>query len=350
MTKEAVGRHLLTREIYEQPQVLARLLSEKRSRIRGVAKSVRRRGPRFVLLAARGTAEDAALYAKHLVEVDLGLPAGIVTPASMTAYGSRLDLSDVLMVAISQDGAAPDVIQAVRMAGSGGATTVAITNNPESELAKAARLHIDTMVGPELTGSASHSYTAQLLVTWLFVDALRGGDGCAASGLPNAAAKMLARSPELAELAARYQFIEHLVTTGRGHSYPTAREAARKFNETANVAAQALSGADLLHGPLAMIDQGHPVIAIVPDGLGADSMRPVLERLSDRGADVAVVGGRQSISLAKVSFDVGCTGIVEELHPVIDIIAVELLALELAQVRGVKLDAPMALSKMAPGL
>lgn len=346
MTKEAVEGHQLIRQMSDQPRALTRLLAQGKQPSKAVARTVRRRGPKSVLLAARGPADDAAMYAKYLVEGNLGLPASLVTPTSMAVYGPKLDLSHVLMLAIGQDGNAPDLIQVVRMAASGGATTVAITDSPESELARAARLHIDTMVGVEDAMPMTYSYSAQLLALWLFVDAYRGGDNSAASGVPDAAANLLARSNEVAELAARYQFIEGLATTGGGYSYPTAREAAREFVQTSNVAAHAFSGADLLHGPLAMIEQGHPVIAIVPDGLGAESMRPVLERLSDRGADVAVIGGRQSIPYATASFDVGCPGIVEELHPVVDIIAMQLLALELARVRGLVPDACKALSEM----
>jgi glutamine---fructose-6-phosphate transaminase (isomerizing) len=156
----------------------------------------------------------------------------------------------------------------------------------------------------------------------------------------------VARRAEVADLASRYRFTDRLVTTGRGYSYPTAREAALKLMETSYVAAHAFSGADLLHGPLAMIDHDHPVIAIVPDGLGADAMRPVLERLAERGADVAVFGGAQSEHQGTVRFDLAAPEVTEELHPIIDIIPLQQLALEMTLARGFNPDAPRGLSKV----
>jgi glucosamine--fructose-6-phosphate aminotransferase (isomerizing) len=337
-------------EIQEQPKVLDNLLTSGWEQCRQAAAAFQRRSPRFVLLAARGTSDHAALYAKYLVEVSLGLPAGLASPSTMTAYGARPELSDVLMLTISQSGESPDLIQTVATARSGGALTLAITNSPQSQLAQAAELHIDMMAGPELAVAATKTYSAQLLSLWMFVEALRGGWRTAAAGLPDAAAGLLARGDEVASLAARYRFTDRLVTTGRGYSYPTAREAALKLMETSYVAAHAFSGADLLHGPLAMIDQDHPVIAVVPDGRGAEAMRPVLERLAERGADVAVVGGGQSTPLGTVSFDVGCPGITEELHPIIDIIPLQLLALEMSLARGFDPDTPRGLSKVTQTL
>jgi glucosamine 6-phosphate synthetase-like amidotransferase/phosphosugar isomerase protein len=115
--------------------------------------------------------------------------------------------------------------------------------------------------------------------------------------------------------------------------------------ETSYVAANAFSGADLLHGPLAMIDHDHPVIAVVPDGRGADAMAPVLERLADRGADVTVFGGARSVGLGTVGFDLGCEQVTEELHPVVDIIPLQQLALQMTLARGFDPDSPRGLTK-----
>jgi glucosamine--fructose-6-phosphate aminotransferase (isomerizing) len=338
---------LMSAEIEEQPEVLARLLApEKLAGISSLANTIRERNPRFVLLAARGTSDHAALYAKYLVEVCLRLPAGLASPSTMTAYGARPDLSDVLLLTVSQSGGSPDLLETVRTARSGGATTLAVTNNPDSALAAEAELHLDILAGPERAVAATKTYSAQLLALWLVIEMLRGGDASAAHALPAAAARLVARRPEVADLASRYRFTDRLVTTGRGYSYPTAREAALKLMETSYVAAHAFSGADLLHGPLAMIDHDHPVVAIVPDGLGADAMRPVLERLAERGADVAVFGGNQAERQGTVRFNLGAPEVSEELHPIIDIIPLQLLALEMTLARGFNPDAPRGLNKV----
>lgn len=333
MTAQPAQGALMAAEIAEQPDVLQGLLTAGGPAARHLAGVVAERSPRFVLLAARGNSDNAALYAKYLVEVSLGLPAGMAAPSTMTAYGARPDLSDVLLLTVSDGGISPDLVQTVRTARAGGATTLSITNDAGSSLAAESELHFDIRAGLERAG-ATKSYSAQLLALWLVVDALRGGDGSAAAGLPAAAESLVARGREVAALAARYRRTDRFVTTARGYSYATARETAGKLMETACVAAHAFSGADLLHGPLAMINQDHPVLAIVPDGLGADAMRPVLERLNERGADVAVFGGSQSLGFGAVSFDLGCPQISEELHPVIDIIPLQYMALELALGRG----------------
>lgn len=334
-------------EITEQPEALARLLEPARvTGVRELAAVIRRRAPRFVLLAARGSSDHAAMYAKYLVEVSLGMPAGVASPSTMTAYGARPDLSDVLLLAISQSGASQDIVETVRTARAGGATTLAVTNDPGSPLAEQAELHLDVLAGPELATAPTKSYSSDLLALWLLVDAIRGGDGTDAWGLPDAALSLVERRHEVAALAVRYRFSERLVTTGRGYSYPTAREAALKLMDIASIGANAFSGADLLHGPLAMIDHHTPVLAVVPDGHGADAMKPVLERLSDRGADVAVFGGRQSAELGRVFFDLRCAGISEELHPVVDIIPMQQLALEMGVARGYDPDTPRGLQSV----
>ena len=338
---------LMAAEIAEQPEALARLLvPEQLELARSLANRVRERNPRFVLLAARGTSDHAALYAKYLVEVSLGLPAGLASPSTMTAYGARPDLSDVLLLTVSQSGGSPDLLETVRTARSGGATTLSVTNNAASALADESELHFDVLAGPESAVAATKSYSSQLLALWLIVEMFRGGDGTAALGLPAAAQSLIGRQDAVAELASRYRFTDRLVTTGRGYSYPTAREAALKLMETSYVAAHAFSGADLLHGPLAMIDHDHPVIAIVPDGLGAEAMKPVLDRLAERGADVAVFGGPMSAGLGTVTFDLACPEVTEELHPIIDIIPLQQLALEMTLARGFNPDAPRGLRKV----
>src|SRR5207344_3180904 len=164
---------LMAAEIAEQPDVLARVLGG--TDVAGAAEAVRRRPPRFVLFAARGTSDHAALYGKYLVEILLGLPAGLASPSTMTVYGTRPDLRDVLLVTISQSGASPDLVRTAEVARECGAMVLGITNAPGSALAAAAHQHLDVRAGPELAVAATKSYTAQLLATYLLVDAVRGG-------------------------------------------------------------------------------------------------------------------------------------------------------------------------------
>jgi glutamine---fructose-6-phosphate transaminase (isomerizing) len=335
---------LMAAEIAEQPDTLQYLLDQGLAPIREVARRIGDHRPRFVLLAARGTSDHAALYAKYLVEIVLALPAGLASPSTLTAYAARPDLTGVLWVAVSQSGGSPDLVDSTAAARSCGALTVAVTNAPASPLADAAELGIDVLAGPEQAVAATKSYTNQLLSLYLLVDAWRGGDADAARALPALAAEVLDRA-EGVRAAERYRFVERLVTTGRGYAYPTAREAALKLMETSYLSAHAFSGADLLHGPLAMIDEDRPVVAVVPEGTGGTALRPVLERLRDRGADVLIVGNPQAATGAARVIELP-TGVTEQLAPVLQILPLQQLAHAMAVTRGYDPDAPRGLKKI----
>ncbi|MCU1656866.1 MAG: hypothetical protein JWO57_1522 [Pseudonocardiales bacterium] len=320
-------------EIAEQPVVLARLLADGRAEIAQVRAAIEAYRPRFVLIAARGTSDHAALYAKYLVEVRLELPAGLASPSTLTVYGARPDLTGVLFLAVSQSGGSPDLVGSLEAARSCGALTVAITNNPSSALAAAAAHHVDLRAGLERAVAATKTYTAELLALYLL---LTGGD---ASAIPDAAERTLSDAARAYAAAERYRFTQRLVTTARGFSYPTAREAALKVMETSYLSAQAFSGADLLHGPLAMIDPELPVIAVVSPGRGAAAMAPVVARLVDAGADVLRVGAPDGLPMAS-------DGIPEELMPILEILPLQQLAWRLALDRGGDPDRPRGLSKV----
>jgi glucosamine--fructose-6-phosphate aminotransferase (isomerizing) len=318
-------------EIAEQPEALRRLL-DARDEIAETAARIRERAPRFVVFAARGTSDHAALYAKYLAEIRMGLPAGLASPSTLTVYGSRPELSGVLFVAVSQSGGSPDLVDSLTVARDCGALTVAITNDPSSQLAEAAELSVDVRAGAERAVAATKTYTSELLALALL---LVGPEGT--ETLPDAAAATLADDAPLTA-AARYRFAARLITTARGYSYPTAREAALKLMETSYVSAQAFSAADLMHGPLAMIDPSVPVIAVV-SGRGGATMAEVLERLAGVRADVLRVGGADGLVLAS-------DGVPDHLLPVLEILPLQRLAWRLALDRGVDPDRPRGLAKV----
>ncbi|SEC39791.1 SIS domain-containing protein [Streptomyces sp. KS_5] len=342
---ELPGR-IMAREIAEQPAVLRRILSQGAPAIHQVAREIAARSPRFVLLTARGTSDNAALYAKYLLEIRLGLPCGLASMSTITAYGARPDLTDVLVVTVSQSGGSPDLVASTQAAREAGAITLAVTNNPDSPLAGVSEYHLDIMAGPERALPATKTYTASLLALYLFVEGLRDSDGTAAEALPDIAEQLLARQDEVRALAARYRFAERMVITSRGYGYPTAKEAALKLMETSYIPALSYSGADLLHGPLAMVDNVSPVIAVVPDGKGGEALRPVLDRLRGRGADLVVIGPRQQVEQASAGFVLPAEDVAEELQPILEILPLQLLAYEVTIARGQDPDAPRALAKV----
>jgi glucosamine--fructose-6-phosphate aminotransferase (isomerizing) len=336
---------IMAREMAEQPAVLQRILDEGLGPIREVAAQITRRRPRFVLLTARGTSDNAAYYAKYLIEVGLGLPVGLTSMSTATAYAAKPDLADVLSITVSQSGGSPDLVAYTEMAKAAGALTLAVTNVGGSPVNRASELDLDVLAGPEKALPATKTYTAELLTLFLLVDAVRGGDGSAARPLPDLAAGIRARGAEISQLAERYRFASRLVITSRGYGYPTAREAALKVMETSYLPAHAFSGADLLHGPLAMVDNVSPVIAIASEGAGGTALEPVLDRLRERGADLVVVGSDRHVSGASAGF-VLPAGVPEDVAPILEILPLQQLAYEVTLARGLNPDSPRALAKV----
>ncbi|WP_253769153.1 SIS domain-containing protein [Goodfellowiella coeruleoviolacea] len=331
-------------EVAEQPEVLARLVG-RRSEIVEVAERVRQRRPRFALLAARGSSDHAALYAKYLIEVLLQLPAGLVSPSTTTLYGAEPDLADVLLVSVSQSGGSPDLIEVTESARRRGALTVAVTNTPGSPLNEAAELAVDIGAGRELAVAATKTYSATLLALYLLVDAVREGTAEHVADIGALAETTLSGSADqVAEAVRRYRFVERVITTGRGYSSATAAEAALKLAETSYLAARAYSGADLLHGPVAAVDAETAVLAVTSAGKGGAAMREVLDVVHERGADVLAVGSAAARASAALRLDVAESA--EEVAPILEVLPIQRLALGLALARGGDPDHPRGLRKV----
>jgi glucosamine--fructose-6-phosphate aminotransferase (isomerizing) len=328
-------------DIAEQPEVYARMLA--RTDIGALAARIADRRPRHVVFTARGTSDHAALYGAYLTEIRLGIPAGLASPSAITVYGARPDLRDVLVVAVSQSGGSPDLVEVVRVAREQGALTLAVTNAPGSALAEAAEMHLDLDAGRERAVAATKTYTAELLALLLLVSAIEGTP--APENLPDLARALLTDNTAV-ELAGRYRFAGQLVTTGRGYAYPTARETALKLMETSYLAALSFSGADLLHGPVAMADADVPVLAVVGSGPGGRSMAEVLTRLGERQADLVVVGPAAPAG----ALHIPTPAVEEHLTPLLDILPLQRLALALALTRGLDPDAPRGLRKVTATL
>lgn len=335
---------LMAAEIAEQPQVLRKILTEPAAALDPVVRRLREYDPHTVLLVARGTSDHAALYAKYLIETRLGLPVGLVSTSAYTVYHSAARLDGVVWIAISQSGGSPDLAQSTRAARDAGALTLSLTNTDDSPLEHEAQLHLHLEAGPERSVAATKTYTASLLWLWLLVESWAGGDLTQADLVPDWVAGSL-DLPGVPETASRFRFVDRLVTTSRGFAYPTAREAALKLMETCYLSAHAFSGADLMHGPLAMIDEDRPVVAVVPEGDGGAALQPVLQSLRDRGAELCIVGPRQVQSGSSLSIDLP-SGMPDPLAPIAQIVPLQQLACRMAVSRGYDPDRPRGLHKV----
>lgn len=339
----APGRRM-TEEIAEQPSVFSDLLAT-RPAIAQVAAQIAQRRPRFVLLAARGSSDHAALYAKYLVEITLGLPAGLVSPSTTTLYGAKQRLDDVLLITVSQSGGSPDLVEVTRHARENGATTVAVTNTSDSPLNSTAELSVDVRAGREQAVAATKSYSATLLALYLLIDGINGGTGADADPIPELASKALTDSRDAVDaVVGRYRFASRMITVGRGYSYATATEAALKLAETSYLHVRAFSGADLLHGPVAAVDEDTAVVALCGAGKGGEAMHDVLATVRERGADICAVGSAAHEAQAAHHIDVPACP--EELAPVLEVLPLQQLALRLALARGENPDSPRGLNKV----
>jgi glutamine---fructose-6-phosphate transaminase (isomerizing) len=267
---------LVRDEIAEQPEVVARLLERERPTLRALAAELRRRRPRYAVVAARGSSDNAARYAQHVLGRMLRLPVVLATPSLHTLYDAPPRFLDALVIGISQSGASPDVVSVVAEGARQGAMTVAITNDPSSPLAAAAAHVLDLGAGEERSVAATKTYTASLAA----IAALAAeGDGALSDDvvrLPGLLAAQLALTGGAHAAVEAATDWERLTVVGRGAHYATAFEAALKVRELAGIVAEAYSPADLLHGPIATTGPGQPLLAIAPDGPTEGSMRELI--------------------------------------------------------------------------
>jgi glutamine---fructose-6-phosphate transaminase (isomerizing) len=336
-------------EILEQPEVVARFLALQTEPIEAIAASLRARPVRQVVIAARGTSDHAALYAQYVLGIRHRLSVGLGTPSIVSLYGVVPDLTDNLVIGISQSGASPDIVAAVAAARAQGSPTVAITNDPASALAAAAERTIDLGAGPELAVAATKTYTSELLAIALLSAALANdpSDRAALAALPESLARTLHVEPEIERIARDQAAATRALIIARGYEYATAREWALKLKELARVFADPYSSADFQHGPLALVEPGVPVVAIVREGPPEADLVALLRRLrEDIDAELMVVSDRPA-ALALATWPVAVpVGTPEWLGPIVSIVPGQLHALHSTSARGIDPEQPRNLRKV----
>ncbi len=340
-------------EILEQPAAASRFLATQSASVDAIAESIRSREIDHVVIAARGTSDHAAIYAQYVLGVRNGLTVGLATPSVVSVYGAQPRLTRTLVLAISQSGASPDIVAVVDAARRQGAPTVALTNDPSSPLAERADWTLDLSAGPERAIAATKTYTASLLAVAALSAALiadpaaRVADQAAVALVPDALAAMLALEPEMTRIALDHAHADRLLVIARGFEYATAREWAIKIKELAQVFADPYSAADFQHGPVALVEPGVPVIAIVRDGPTAAGLIEQLARLrEDLDARLAIVSDVPE-ALVSATWPVAVPPPPAEwLAPIATIVAGQLHAMALTTARGLDPDAPRNIHKV----
>ena len=336
-------------EIREQPDAVARVLEREGARLDSLGRRLRAAEPALVVIAARGTSDNAALYAQYLIGILAGLPAMLATPSTTTLYGAPLRLGRAVAIGISQSGRSPDIVEVIEAAGRGGAPTIAITNDPASPLAKAAAEVVPLHAGEEAAVAATKTYTASLAVLARLAVALAPGGGERAahealSGVPATMQEALGVDPQASELAGSMASAQRAIVLGRGVEYATAREWALKLQELTQLFALPFSTADFEHGPRALLEPGLPVLAVVPRGPGHEDRLALLERVRATGARTICLSDDPA---AVASGGLRLPGsIVPWLGPLVSILPGQLLAFHLARAKGLDTERPRLISKV----
>jgi glucosamine--fructose-6-phosphate aminotransferase (isomerizing) len=343
-----VTRTIFESEVAEQPACLSQLLSAGRASAEVAAETIRKRRPRFALLAARGSSDNAARYAQYLLGIQNQLVAALATPSLFTQYQAEPSLADALVIGISQSGRSPDVVEVVRAGARAGAVTLAITNETGSPLAAAADQLLALSVGTERAVAATKTYTAQVTALAMLSAALRGEPSLwkELARLPALVGEAIALATPALAHAAELRQHDRLVVLGRGYNFSTALEVTLKVKETSGVMADGYSSADFQHGPKAILGAGLPVLAVAPGPRVFQDLDDVISLVVDKGAPLVAISERAEIlSQASVALPLPA-GIPEWLSPVVAVVPGQLWALGLSLARGGNPDAPPGLTKV----
>jgi len=328
-----VNGQLMAAEMAAQPEVLARVTA----RAPADAAAVRALVPEplaGVVFLARGSSDNAAVFGRYLTELCAGRPAGLAAPSLYTRYHAHVDWRGYLVVTLSQSGATPEIVSTCQAMRAAGAVVLGISNEPRSPLAESVDLLLTTDAGPELAIPATKTVTAQFAVLVTVATALRAAPagGGALAGLPGAVAAVLGDPRPARRLAGRWQGIDRLVVAGRGLAYAAALETALKVKETTGVLAEGISTADLLHGPIAAVYAGAPVLLVDGGGPADADLADLRGLLASRDAEA------EGLPVPR--------GLPETAHVITAIARGQQLALELALARRTDPDAPAHLSKV----
>lgn len=369
----------LREEIGQQPEVARRLLGEQLGAIETIAASIAARPIEGIMMAARGTSDHAAIYAQYLFGAFHRLPVALAAPALVSVYGRAPRLEGWLTIGISQSGKSPDVVGMIAAARTQGGRTIAITNEPDSDLARAAEFSIDVSAGPERAVAATKTYTGELLAVAALASAYWPRDGqpetrggapdpslaadapptgeplggsrdarmAALAQVPGALDEVLGAEPDAERIAGERRDMDQCIVLGRGFEYATAREWALKLKELAQVGADPYSPPDFEHGPLALVEPGYPVLAVAPSGHAAPDVDALLARLrTDFDVDLVVISDDpQTRRLGRASM-VLPSGIAEWLTPIVSIVPAQLFAYHLTRAKGLSTETPRWITKV----
>ena len=342
---------ILKAEIYEQPVVIQELLDRETSNVRKIAQSIAGKF-KYVIIAARGTSDNAARYAQYVLGARNHYQVALATPSLFSIYKTPPDISGSLVIAISQSGQSPDIVSVLAEGKKQGCPTIAITNEEKSPLATQADFIIPLHAHKEKAIAATKTYTTSLASLAMLSCSL-SQDSQAWSELekvPSSMQETIIETQAIIKHAERYRYMEHCAVLGRGYNYSTAFEVALKVKELTRIVAEPYSSADFRHGPIATVTRGFPLILIAPKGSTSQDLADLCDQLRQLQAELVVISNdEQLLGTAQLPLKIPA-GLPEWLTPMAAIVPGQLFAMNLAIERGLNPDQPAGLHKVTETL
>lgn len=336
---------LMLEEICEQPAVLEKTIKTETPKVKKLGAILREKDIDLIVLAARGSSDNASLFGRYLLEITTGIPVSLSAPSVFTLYKAKLNLKRALVIGVSQSGEGIDINTVLESAKASGATTLGITNEADSTMARLTDETLLIHAGREKSVAATKTYTGQMLHFYLLASVL-SDKKIDFEKIPDFAAKALDLENEIETLVQRYLFMENCVVVGRGINYGNSYELALKLMETCYVVAERFSSADFFHGPLAVVERRFPVIMFAPGGVTKQSNIDLLKNLKELHADSFSITNDEEIArLSSLALRMP-EEIDEFLSPIPFILPAQLFAAYLAKIKGINPDAPRSLSKV----
>lgn len=320
-------------EATEAPQRIAEQLAANAATVQQVVEHIRQRSPKFVYMVGRGSSDHAGVFAKYLIEIEVGLPVAAAAPSIASVYNKSLQLADALVLVISQSGRSPDILAQVEMAKRSGAMVVALVNDTTSPLAEQAHYTLPLHVGAEKAVAATKSYLATLSAILQLVSVWSGNQALqqAVQQLPQSLQAAIDLPQQLTAQA--LENVAHLVVLGRGLGYAISREIALKLKEVCGIHAEAFSSAEFLHGPVTLVKNQFAIVDVTIEDESLSAHRSQIEDVRSRGAAIVQLHHRGVNADARVL-------------PLLVLQRFYLDVEVVARSRGINPDAPPGLNKV----
>jgi glucosamine--fructose-6-phosphate aminotransferase (isomerizing) len=330
-------------EIFDQPQALERTLRAESKHAQQFRRFARGKF-RLIVLVARGTSDNAAVFGRYLLELTTGIPVSLAAPSLHTLYHAKLDFRDALVIGISQSGAGIDINMVLDSARRRGAYTLAITNEAQSPMVKVVDDAFLVRAGRQKSVAATKTYTGQLMIFYLIASALSDQiTSDALSEIPERARQSLGLADQIRELVERYRYMRQCAVVARGLNYANAFEMALKLMETCYVVAERFSSADFLHGPIAMVERDFPVVLFMPPGKTFRDTSQLARRLEGLGAETLAITSVDA-KAPRATRVIRVPGSIPEIYtPIPYIIPGQIFAALLAEVKRIDPDHPRSL-------